>query len=306
MSPHRSRLTGEEKPSDAAAISCREGARSVGRRSGFTLIELLVVIAIIAILAAMLLPALANAKRQAQAMQCLSNQKELTYAWILYAGDFNDNMVTNCNNVAINAGYQGWVDDVLGWDSPPPGSPNLENTNTLLLANAMLGPYCAKATGIYKCPGDIYNGARGPRVRSISMNAMMNGFTGSDKNGATVLNQFGPGQNYVIFHKLSDLHLPAPSPSSAWVFIDENADSINDGLFEVDLNPPDNTWKDLPAAYHGKAGQLSFADGHAEAHRWTDPVVANYAVSHTVYPATAATAPYTDLLWLQQRTSALP
>src|SRR5690242_11233024 len=89
------------------------------RSRGFTLIELLVVIAIIAILAAMLLPALSRAKCRATRAQCISNQKQLTYAWMLYSGDFNDALVINANNNAINGGLVGWVDDVLSWDFPP-------------------------------------------------------------------------------------------------------------------------------------------------------------------------------------------
>lgn len=271
--------------------------------SGFTLIELLVVIAIIAILAAMLLPALSRAKQKALRVQCLSNQKQLTYAWLLYSGDFNDNLAVNANNVAINGGTVGWVDDVLSWDLPPSPS-NPQNYDLSLLANALLAPYCAKAVAIYKCPGDIYPAAKGPRVRSISMNGQMNGYTGSDANGATVLNQYGSGQNYTVFHKQSDI--TTPPPVSAWVFIDEHPDSINDALFHVDMKAGDNVWSDWPASNHGSSGALSFADGHAEAHKWTDPAIANHPVNHTTHSALPATAPYTDLQWLQQRTTALP
>src|SRR5437868_12079101 len=122
----------------------------------FTLIELLVVIAIIAILAAMLLPALASAKTKAQRIRCLSNQKQLTYAWILYSGDYNDKLVVNANNVAMSAGIVGWVNDALSWDIGLPPAP--QNYDTTLLANALLAPYCSKSIAIYKCPGDIYDG----------------------------------------------------------------------------------------------------------------------------------------------------
>lgn len=268
------------------------------------MIELLVVIAIIAILAAMLLPALANAKRQAQRIQCLSNQKQLTYAWLLYAGDFNGRLVTNASNVAINGGATGWVDDVLNWDFPPM-TPNTENTNYLLLANTVLAPYCAKNVKIYKCPGDTYPSFRGPRVRSVSMNAQMNGYCGGDANGPAVLQQYGAGQDYKVFRKEADLN--GPTPANAWVFIDEHPDSINDALFEVDMKVGDNLWKDWPASNHGNSGALSFADGHAEVHKWTDPVIANRQVLRiNNHAALAATAPYTDLQWLQLRTTALP
>src|SRR5438552_14241977 len=109
------------------------------RRRGFTLIELLVVIAIIAIHAAMLLRALARAKCRATRAQCTSNQKQLIYAWMLYSGDYNDALVINANNSAINNGLVGWVDDVLNWDIPP--SPvNPQNYDLSLLVNALMAP----------------------------------------------------------------------------------------------------------------------------------------------------------------------
>jgi prepilin-type processing-associated H-X9-DG protein len=226
----------------------------------------------------------------------------LTYAWILYSGDFDDRLVVNASNVAIGAGVQGWVQNVLGWDFPP-SAPNLQNTNTDLLANALLGPYCARAVAIYKCPGDVYPGARGPRVRSISMNAQMNGDCGNDANGPAVLNQYGGGQDFRIYRKQTDI--TAPGPSTAWVFIDEHPDSLNDALFRVIMQAGTYQWADWPANNHGSSGALSFADGHAEIRRWNDPVIKDLGVRHITHSSLSATAPYTDLQWLQERTTAL-
>jgi prepilin-type N-terminal cleavage/methylation domain-containing protein len=273
------------------------------RRQAFTLIELLVVIAIIAILAAMLLPVLSRAKLKAQSIGCVSNQKQMVYAWMLFADDNADSLVVNASNVAINGGIVGWVNDVLKWDFPPsPSWP--QNYDTSYLVNALLAPYCAKAVTIYKCPGERADAANGPRVRSISMNGQMNGNTGTDANGSTVKNQpASNGKNYRLFTKLSNIN--APAPVNAWVFIDEHPDSINDGLFSVDMTPATtgSLWKDWPASNHGNSGALSFADGHAETHKWTDPALINRPVTHNK-PSLAATAPFTDMLWLQEHTTA--
>ena len=235
---------------------------SPGRRHAFTLIELLVVIAIIAILASMLLPALAKAKTKAHGVLCMSNQKQLTLGWTMYADDHADNLVWN----DLTAEGSGWVRGVLDYNGSNP-----HNTNILGLTNpeyAKLAPY-TQSPGIYKCPADrsyvTIRGQRHSRVRSLSMSQAMN----SRNDWLSYLTQ----APYRVFRKTSDL--AAMGASQAWVFIDEHPDSINFGDVAVAMNDgiaPSRIYIiDYPASTHNGAGGLSFADGHAEIHKWVDP-----------------------------------
>jgi prepilin-type N-terminal cleavage/methylation domain-containing protein/prepilin-type processing-associated H-X9-DG protein len=242
----------------------------------FTLIELLVVIAIIAILAALLLPVLAKAKVKAQGLQCLSNNKQLTLAWIMYAHDFNDNLVWN----DLTATGSGWVRGMLNYDG---GNP--DNTNTLWLTDpqwAKLAPYTAGTAGVYKCPADpstvMIGGRRYPRVRSISMSQAMN----SQDDWLSSITH----AKYMVFRKLMDIN--RMGPAKAYVLIDEHPDSINFGDFAVAMNDgaPLSAIMiiDVPASYHNGACGISFSDGHAEIHKWRDartivPITGNFMVS---------------------------
>jgi prepilin-type N-terminal cleavage/methylation domain-containing protein/prepilin-type processing-associated H-X9-DG protein len=247
---------------------------------GFTLIELLVVIAIIAILAAMLLPSLSRAKSTAQATACSNNIRQLAVAWVLYTDENLGLLVNNTSSADTRTFRQSWVNNIQDWGA------NEENTNRDYVLSGKLAPYVNNNTGVYKCPSDQATAENGPRLRSYSLNSLV---------GDPLIdpNRFNP--TWVQFKKMSQF----PRASNFYVFIEEHPDTINDGYF---MNSWDEIkWGNLPASYHSGSGNISWADGHLERHRW---------ISNTVRPASKGGAgggfvpnPPTDYLWLQERTS---
>jgi prepilin-type N-terminal cleavage/methylation domain-containing protein/prepilin-type processing-associated H-X9-DG protein len=261
---------------------------------GFTLIELLVVIAIIAILAALLLPALGRAKQKADRLTCMNNQRQLTLAWVMYADENDGKLVVNAN--LSGGGVASWIRGVMRWDLMLPWP---DNYNKDYLSDSLLGPYCSRSVRIYKCPGDKVPGRDGPRVRSMAMNGMVGGYSPGDQK--SINNNAPSGPVYRLFLRQSQIIRPVPS--DVWVFIDEQADSINDGFFRVNMSDT-TAWWDLPGNYHGGTCSLSFADGHAETKVWSDSAIRNRAVTKKTYVAPTVAASDRDLIWLQSHTTA--
>ena len=281
---------------DQDTVSRRPRGGAASRPAAFTLIELLVVIAIIAILAAILLPVLAKAQVRADRAYCLNNMHQLGYAWIMAADDNNNTLVANgdTSEQTLNS----WVKGIMKWDLPPSASWS-DNYNVTNLYDSLLGPYCGESIGIYKCPGDRKPAAKGARVRSVSMNAFMNGMSSQ----AMVTNLMAT--SYKVYTKLTSMI--APGPSDLWVFLDEQGDSINDGFFLVAMGQTAN-WYDRPANYHGGTGAFSFADGHAESRKWRDGLIANEpvtGVNPSPYETFSADPTANDLPWIQSHTTRL-
>jgi prepilin-type N-terminal cleavage/methylation domain-containing protein len=284
---------------EAAFGAQAEGGRKAKqehRSAGFTLIELLVVIAIIAILAAMLLPALAAAKQRALTMQCLASERQLITAWVMYAGDNQDNLVPNrglggqsAENPAGDPRQQpvlqpgglsaDWCPgNMQNSQSVQPGPYPGGSKYSWWIQTGLLYPYI-NSIAVYHCPADHTLVPRGggaftaAALRTYSMNCFVQPMD-APGNFTTLWTPTsgGPISGWAYYTKQSNM--TRPGPSKTWVFTEESPYSIDDGFFALD---PRNTteWFNSPAVLHGTSSVLAYGDGHSAVRQWTDTSMIN-------------------------------
>ena len=279
--------------------SRRSGHAGKPRSAGFTLIELLVVIAIIAILAALLLPALAKAKCRAQGVYCMTNTRQLMYAWRMYAEENRDALPFGYATSGANAAYV-WVKGII--DVNNDAAQDNWNADTTLKQGA-IWPYC-KSLGIYHCPADPSTAVnnlkeRVARLRSMSMS---NWVGGNGNDPPSYHGYWGNSGRWKVYRRITEMR--DPGPANTFVLLDERKDSINDGYFVVEMdgypNPATHQMIDWPASYHCGAGGFAFADGHSEVHKWRDRRTMPPLVQDISRQSTPNNK---DMAWLQEHGS---
>jgi type II secretory pathway pseudopilin PulG len=289
-------------------------------REAFTLIELLVIIAVLFVLASLFSRAIA-AKPSSQTVQCMENQRRLVMAWRMYADDNNDLLPPNDYPYTTSFVTAPNKDQLRNWvvgTMQQPFDAASNPTNTLLAPQTLLSGY-VRQVNTYKCPASNtrVQGRTLSRNYSMSLAIGTRWSSGYGQLGTDATKRGGdpvgggwlsgvwadPDQNYLTFGKMNSLF--QPGPAYTFVLIDENPLSINDGLFAVSMD----TTKiiDFLSGLHAGAAVLTFADDHAETHKWKSPVV--YSPSMNAQQGLVTSGPLSDpdamsdMGWLAARTT---
>ena len=292
------------------------------KNKGFTLVELLVVIAVIALLMAILLPALGKAREIAKRVICMSNVKQLTMAWMAYADNNNGKIVNGApsgppNNKLAEAICQNcvrhtkavtptsghveelpWVGPAWnGFDGAPAGVPLPELEQRCAIESGALWKYL-RSPKSYRC----LSGVKGELITYIIVDSMngMPGGSGDTSRG----NVSGVWHNNTGSIKKSATRI---------IFIDEG--KITPDSYAVNFNHPTNKerWFDPPMVRHGEGTVVSFCDGHAEYKKWMSKQTGEFGKRaeiggmYNTYPNDSLLGPatdstYQDLYWMQIRT----
>lgn len=278
------------------------------RRRGFTLIELLVVISIIAILMAVLLPALSTAKKIASAAVCLGNLRSLSTGWVMYADD-NDGLLM-CNGACYETVDDGtpWVHaprDVTGTalGMPAPATVIDEDRFRGIRAGTMW-PYVGDVD-VYRCPGDNRRSTREPPrdcFRSYSVSYAFGTLRDQDLT---------PRGGYRYYRRMTEIK----AATRFYVFVEEEHNGSrygeNEGGWHLPFqsglnrlaNPANWSFYDPLASYHNKSSTFGFADGHAERVKWRDKRTLLFIEQNATDPSShsgiqLASPDNEDLRWL--------